>query len=506
MEMYRISSSGVFCMLKSSKKAFSYIELIFGMVMVSIIFSLSIPIVVKKADSQPALSGTFMCFSAYDNDTETFRLYETMRRGNGNFSELVDVTETGCNFYKQKNIRTYNVTLIGGGGASNKATDTAVSVGQAGQRISIPNTTLAGVWDKNNRLNIRMCKNGGLKDAVIPYESEFEHCVGTGGAAHRDETLGSTGQDEETYTNLLGAYHDVLYESRTNVDTIAYVGLGNGILDVDDVAILGSLTNGTAKTQIINGVNGYLNLPENNRTIAKREDLFKVAKTLRGQILNNGYSVVGNHGGMGGYSRFVLYDTNPLDCIDGFGNCVARGGLGGGYSANAVNIAPKPEEGAEKNTMLAEIRAIIANGTSDIGPLMSQLGVAGPQCGSEEVVVPGETIIVQDEVETIVPGAVVTVRNSTVSETTCNQYLNNLNASIRRRNKSMGVDRAGAAAAVNNWRAKYNNACCDCTKQVQIPDTVKITSKDREVKLPDTVAFQVTDSPVANGGAIVISW
>ena len=442
-------------MLKSRKKAFSYVELLFGMVMVAVIFSASIPLITKKAASQPALPGTYMCFAAYDNDTQMFRLYETMRRGNNNFSALADVTEDGCNFYKQKNIRTYNVTLIGGGGASNRATETEVSLGQSGQRLSIPNTSLAGVWDTNNRLNIRMCRNNWLKNPVIPYEKEFDYCVGGGGIAHRDSTLGSTGQDEETYTNLLGAYHDVLYEARTNIDTVTYVGLGNGVLDADDVAILNLLSNSAAKDEIINGVNEYLNLAENQRTTARKEDLFEVAKTLRGRILNNNYNAAGNHGGMGGYSRFVLYDTNPLECTDGFGNCVADGGLGGGYLVNNVVSVPNVAEGVENNAMLNNIQVAIEAGLNDDGILLSQLGNAG------------QYFITESEQD---------VSIATVPEATCVAWENQAQTALR----------LGRRATAQNIMQRFNNARCGQTER-------------RVVKT-------VGDSFVANGGAIVISW
>ena len=94
------------------KKAFSYIELLFGMVIVVVIFSASLPFITKKSQSQPALPGTFMCFSAYDEDYGGFRLFQTMQRGSENFTELEDVTGVGgCTFYKQKNI--YLVYLYG---------------------------------------------------------------------------------------------------------------------------------------------------------------------------------------------------------------------------------------------------------------------------------------------------------------------------------------------------------------------------------------------------------
>ncbi len=362
------------------KKAFSYIELLFGMVIVVIIFTASIPFVTRKSLSQPALPGAFACFTAFDNDLNQWRLFQTMKRGDGNFSELQDVTTTGCVFYKQKNINSYNVSVIGGGGAANlnrSASSRQFAVGLDGQTISIPNTNLAGVWDENNALTIRACRSAGLKRAVIPYEKEYDYCVGTGGVAHRSVSVGSSGTDEAVYTELLGVYQDMLYESRTNIDTVNYVGLGNGALDDDDYETLNYLTGGTNKNNIRNAVERYLSMNAAQRqSISAKEDLFDATKNLRTLISNNNYTATGNHGGMGGYSRFILYDKHPLDCVNGFGDCVAKGGVGGGFdgtSYSAVTVG----SGASNNNMQEDIENLISTGISDVAALSGYMGQAG---------------------------------------------------------------------------------------------------------------------------------
>lgn len=361
------------------KKAFSYIELLFGMVIVVIIFSASMPFVTRKSASQPALPGAFACFTAFDNDLGQWRLFQTMKRGDGNFSELQDVTTTGCVFYKQKNINSYNVSVIGGGGAASKA-NPSVSLGMDGQIISIPNTNLVGVWDENNALTIRACRNAGLKRAIIPYEKEFDYCVGQGGVAHRQTGVGSNGSDERVYSELLGVYQDMLYESRTNVDTVNYVGLGNGALDDDDYDTLNYLTNGTNKNNIRNAVAHYLSLNDAQKhSISEKEDLFEATKRLRTLISNNNYTATGSHGGMGGYTRFVLYDKHPLDCLNGFGDCVARGGVGGGF--DGTTLTPVVLGDGELNNMLENINSRIKTGVNDVATLSAYMGEAGKQSG-----------------------------------------------------------------------------------------------------------------------------
>ena len=369
-----------------NKNAFSYIELLFGMVIVVIIFSASIPFITKKSLSQPAIPGTFICFSAYDSSDNSFKLYQTMRRGDGNFSELDEVSENGCNFYKQKNIARYNVTLIGGGGAARATSGGSSILGQNGSEININNTTLAGVWDENNILNIRSCRNVGLITPAKSYVKEHEHCIGNGGASHRNWSRGGIGSDELIYTELLGVYHDLLYTARSNIDTVNYVGLGNGALDADDaVTLFARLSQAAAhndtRNRLFAGINRYLELsPAEKASTAEKDNLFELARALRNLLQGNAYNGAGSHGAAGGYTRFVLYDTHPLDCVDGFGNCVADGGVGGGFpgsnSVVAVGALDASMVGVN-NDMLDEIEALISDGTNDDALIKAYLGLRG---------------------------------------------------------------------------------------------------------------------------------
>ncbi len=467
------------------KKAFSYIELLFGMVIVVVIFSASVPFITKKSQSQPAFPGTFMCFSAYDDDFGGFRLFQTMQRGTENFTELADVTDVGgCVFYKQKNINSYNVTVVGGGGAANKLIDNRVTLGEDGQTIQIPNTTLAGVWDENNALTVRHCRNSGLKNAVMPYEREHDYCVGMGGVAHRQANLGSTQQDEQTYTELLGVYHDVLYEARTNIDTVSYVGLGNGVLDADDLNALNILTNSTNKTNVIDGVRRYLNLnPAAKTSVSEKEKLFVVAKTLRNLILNNSYTSNGNHGGQGGYSRFVVYDKHPLDCLNGFGDCVAAGGVGGGFDGTAA-ITANHDNGEAINSMLADMQTRIEEGVTDRTVLQNGMGQAGNHGTLVENEIPRNTIVR----ELTTPECI----NKQAEVTTAyNEYLNHIldgcYFSLSRGFVCSGNISGKYFAA---YQAKSNEYESMCKYEEHIVDYEYIPG----------------DSPVANGGAIIISW
>lgn len=480
----RISCLGVFVMF-DKKKAFSYIELLFGMVIVVVIFSASVPFITKKSQSQPALPGAFACFSAYDDNFGDFRLFQTMQRGTENFTELIDVTDVGgCVFYQQKNTNNYNVTIIGGGGAANKLVNDRVTLGEDGQTIQIPNTTLAGVWDENNALVVRHCRNSGLKNAVVPYEKEHDYCVGKGGASHRRLNLGSTEQDEQTYTELLGVYHDLLYEAKTNIDTVTYVGLGNGVLDEDDLNALNILNNSADKTNIINGIDRYLGLGVAARaSVAEKERLFELAKRLRALISNNSYTATGNHGGQGGYSRFVIYDKHPLECLNGFGDCVARGGIGGGFDGTNV-ITANPDNGEAVNSMLADIRASITEGVADKTVLQNNIGHAGRHGSLVVREIPRETIV--RELNT--PEC---VKKQSEITSAYNEYINHLfdDCSF---SLSKGFVCSGNLSNkyYDSYQAKVNEYESMCKYEERIVD----------------YEYAPGDSPVANGGAIIISW
>ena len=227
---------------------------------------------------------------------------------------------------------------------------------------------------------------------VIPYQKEYDYCVGAGGFSHRASNRGYFDVDEEIYSELLGVYHDLLYTARTNIDTINYVGLGDGLLDDADIDTLASLTDNANKTSVINTIDNYLSLSFSDRmAVSEKEKLFRAAKVLRALIASNSYSAAGKDGGLGGYSRFVLYDTHPLDCVDGFGNCVADGGLGAGFSG--LDRAVLPAEG-NSNTMLSEIRNELSSGTSNLDVIFSRVGRRGKTSNTSNPPANGGAIII----------------------------------------------------------------------------------------------------------------
>ena len=95
----------VICTMKN-KTAFSYLELLFGMVIVVTIFLSAIPFLTKRTNTASQSVGTYVCFAACANNNcaDGFHLYESISRNNGAFSAPVDVTASGCTFYKQKNV------------------------------------------------------------------------------------------------------------------------------------------------------------------------------------------------------------------------------------------------------------------------------------------------------------------------------------------------------------------------------------------------------------------
>ena len=298
-------------MLKN-KKAFSYIELLFGMVIVVIIFTASVPFITRKSQTQATVPGEYVCFNACVDGQ--WRLYQTISRNNEAFSAPEEVST--CQFYKQKNVNSYNVTLYGGGGSSSMTKSGMAAKGKNGDIISF-SATLAGVWDENNRLVIRQCRKAGLFDQRGSlYDEEYSHCVGRGGFVRANEAVGSVGKNEINYQKLLGVYHDLAYNAKTNIDTVVYAGFGDGYLADDDKKDIEKLNDTTDRAEILTLINNMSNL-------------HRASELLKDMLANERYDTSGNTGAKGEYTRFVLYDVHPLACNDGFGNCIARGGEGG---------------------------------------------------------------------------------------------------------------------------------------------------------------------------------
>lgn len=320
--------------MKIKFKAFSYIELLFGMTIVCLIFISAVPFLTRKAATGNATSGEFQCYTAF-NGSE-YRLYERLKRGDNEFSAPIDVTENGCKFFRPKNVNTYTLQVIGGGGGGSAAKRTGVGSysnvilekavdGESGQNITVQ-TSLGGVWDENGVLTIHKCQNAGEDvPQSDPYREEYYYCVGDGGVT-RDAVsgigkVGGHGVKEMEYWSLLGVYHDLLFNSKTNANSILYAGRGNGSVSADDDLAKVRSSLGEDHSVYIN-LNNYLN--SNSTDI---QSLREAAGQLLTVIKTWKFKTTDSEGGAGGYSRFVLKDVSDVNCVRG--NCLAKGGDGG---------------------------------------------------------------------------------------------------------------------------------------------------------------------------------
>ena len=331
------------------KTAFSYLELLFGMVIVVSIFLASVPFVTHRITVPTSVSGEYVCFTAYNNSTVggtgSFRLYESIKRAGGAYSTPVDVTDVGCTFFKQKNVKQYTVTVIGGGGAGNvpENVNDAGSRGGNGERITVT-TSLAGTWDDAGILTINKCKKSDVFINTNPYEEEFKHCVGSGGESYRTKGAGAAvGQKINFYDQLVSVYHDLAYELRENVEEVVYAGKGNGLLEATDNNVLNNFMNNTYIrscssdtncTSIYTLIRNYVSATGATKATYKQNLKDReIAMWLNRILINNVLNVSGNsEGAQGGYSRFVIYDNTSLSCPNG--NCIVRGGAGA-YAHNA---------------------------------------------------------------------------------------------------------------------------------------------------------------------------
>lgn len=350
--------------MKIKFKAFSYVELLFGMVIIAFIFIASVPFLTRKANTGNATTGEFQCYTAFDSTRNEYRLYERLKRNGGDFSEPVDVTENGCKFFRPKNVNTYTLQVIGGGGGGSVtfltpyyshysgAYYTALVYqysnvqigenGEDGQQIEVQ-TSLGGVWDENGVLVIRKCQNAGEDvPQSDPYREEFRYCVGDGGMVKNSIVgigkVGGSSVKEMEYWNLLGVYHDVLFNSRTNVNAVQYAGRGDGTISVADDLVKVRAVLGEAHSVYIN-LNRYL-----TSGLTDIQALREAVGQLKTVITRWSFAPQTQpfSGGAGGYSRFVLKDEN-MTCPQG--NCLARGGSGGTSNENVICSNAMSEDG-----------------------------------------------------------------------------------------------------------------------------------------------------------------
>lgn len=342
-----------------NKKAFSYVELLFGMLIVVAIFCASVPFITRKTSTGTPVSGTYVCYAIYNTNRinastapwRDYQLYETIRRGDGNFATPNAVDE--CVFYKQKNVRSYSITLIGGGGGGNVANNNSGTLvtglpGNNGERVTIQ-STLAGVWDENGLLTISKCRNSELFNIRIPYEEEFKHCVGEGGELPWASGSGGIERSETAiYYRLLGAYHDMVYEARSNIGDGDALYAGRGHIDglgasvANIAATHETLLNAQYAPDhaINNAFEQYFRAKLSERVDNHARELLResanILRTNLNRLVYNDRTTNDSEGANGGYSRFVIYDNTSASCPNG--NCIARGGAGA--RSHGVYTAP----------------------------------------------------------------------------------------------------------------------------------------------------------------------
>ena len=114
--------------------------------------------------------------------------------------------------------------------------------------------------------------------------------------------------------------YDILFNSKTNVNSIQYAGRGNGTVTSDDDLTKVRRILGESHSVYIN-LNNYLKSGSTDI-----QSLRNAAGQLLTVIKSWSFKTTDSEGGAGGYSRFVLKDYSDIDCING--NCLAKGGDG----------------------------------------------------------------------------------------------------------------------------------------------------------------------------------
>ncbi len=218
---------------KKKLHAISYLEIVVSLIIITVIVFLTTPFL-SHTDKKPKDSfGTYVCYSAYDYKTKSWKLHEISRynsdyesdEGKLSREDLLDE----CTFIKPDNIDKFDITVIGGGGGgassisvncdkSNKVNCylknndtfnlyTSVGVnGKNGQIVSKNNVLLKDVFEKDKKtsrylLKLRLCPYGDFK--TIESSISNEACIGIGG-------VGGDGTSYSNYYNVVDAINDIV--------------------------------------------------------------------------------------------------------------------------------------------------------------------------------------------------------------------------------------------------------------------------------------------------------
>lgn len=359
-------------MTRNFKHGFSYIELVFAMVIVVILLAVSAPFMTRKNLSSTGSGyGEYQCWAVYD-ETDGWVLYEKSRYNTAVYDNPNGKKVLQCRFMKPINVDSYEVTLVSGGGGGsmpyyvddvydgihnllknkdvyseprNLSSNTCgteyttynevdvkyyleIVPGSGGEsgNVTTFNSTLHGAFDDDNEIKVNLC------DTEVPttYDSNSyktriannnNFCVGKGGdGAIATESPLSNIEPKIKFTplndyyRLLSFYDDWMYVNKKGESSVPYFGTG----DIN-------YRKGT-DNEILNS---YFNQDER-----KSIDQSKLESKLK-ELVRNPQSPTNIHtstGFNGGYTHFSIKgETNSiLDneyCYSG--NCVVKGGKGG---------------------------------------------------------------------------------------------------------------------------------------------------------------------------------
>ena len=360
------------------KSAFSYLELIICMSLVTAAIMLSMPLSTQNQNNATDIYGEFRCFAEYDNDFKDYRLYQQQRYNSSALSQKRDVSDTGCVFTRPSGVASFTVTVVGGGGGGSKPTtpsSTSIDLNQIvefqkdGSSIAPINSTgtlqtlrnaygnnitdyvdcnagsclyskdsfkvkVSSYILKNMQRAIALLPGAGgevgeivtrssnLSNSFSQDEINIHFCKNSDIPTNSNEENfcvgkggeGGTGEDLTNYYILLGIMHDLIHDKKGTAAG-PYMGYGDGYLSNYDYTQLKTIVK-NKNDLAVTRLKNYLN----SRTTSN----FNIALGELRNIANNKNrlksDVYNSNGYNGSYSRFKISNT---------ANLLAHGGKGG---------------------------------------------------------------------------------------------------------------------------------------------------------------------------------
>ena len=388
----------------SRKPAFSYLELVFSMVIVVIVLSLSLPLLTRRSKAPTnSTYGEFRCYTAYNAETNSYDLLEQYRYNSDTLSAPKKVNT--CQFSRPSNVIAYSITLSGGGGGGSKTLfetednehleknivsqssdfqthtfsgGTVNNVGngfnlgsfvkysyisgsylytytfktlsfyvngfqwfttypalkniigqggKSGETVTFK-STLAGVWNSSNKLEITMCDNS-------PDADNETACVGAGG-------LHGQGTELANYYSVLAIAQDAKYLLTKKT---GYTTSGDSAIDINDISVLQQLLSATEDTDETNYLNAMISAIQSyisTSSTAYLTTLHTNAVNYLNYILTKNITAKSD-GYDGVYTHFFVADA-PASVYCKSGNCILKGGVGGRSSTASFDYVSSPKQ------------------------------------------------------------------------------------------------------------------------------------------------------------------